>query len=117
MTPNQIARLWLAAFNAHNVKALVRLYEPNAVHCSPKLRAARPETGGRVVGRAALGKWWQDAFDRLPALQYELKSITADRQRAIIIYNRILPGEPTVAVAESFEIRGGLIAASQVFHG
>jgi ketosteroid isomerase-like protein len=57
MTPLQIARAWLDAFNRHDVDALVALYADDATHTSPKIRALHPDTGGKLVGKAALATW------------------------------------------------------------
>ncbi len=112
-----VARAWLRAFNAHDVDALVALYDAAAVHTSPKLRAAKPETGGRVVGRDALAAWFHDAIARLPGLHYEATALTADEDRVWLEYVRRVNGEADMLVAEVFEVRGGKIAASRVYHG
>ena len=117
MKPEQIALAWTEAFNRHDVDVLVGLYAKGALHTSPKLRAARPETEGCIVGKAALRAWWQEAFDRLPGLHYELKQVTASPQRVFIEYLRHAPLEEPMAVAEVFEVRKGLIVASTVYHG
>lgn len=113
----RLARRWLAAFNAQDLDGLLALYAPDAVHISPKLRVAQPETGGRIAGHPALRRWWADAFARLPGLRYEEVSLTADGERVWMEYHRLLPGEATLLVAEVLEVREGLIRASRVFHG
>jgi steroid delta-isomerase-like uncharacterized protein len=113
----EIARAWLTAFNAHDVDALVALYADDATHSSPKIRALYAETGGTLVGRAALADWWNDSNRRLPNLHYVEIAITADDERAIIEYTRHAPNEPPMPVAETFEIRAGKIVASRVYHG
>jgi ketosteroid isomerase-like protein len=113
----EIARAWLRAFNARDLASLVSLYSDDATHTSPKLRDRQPETGGRIVGKAALERWWADAFQRLPTLRYEEKSFTADDRCVVIEYLRHVPGEPPMPVAEFFEIRLGRIFASRVYHG
>ncbi len=113
----QIARAWLAAFNAQDLDALLALYADDAVHTSPKLRARQPETGGKVAGKAALRTWWKDAFARLPGLRYDESGLTADEHRVLLEYVRHAPGEEPMLVAEVFEILGDRIAASRVYHG
>ena len=113
----QIARRWLACFQTHDVDALVALYAETARHTSPKLRVSRPESGGRIHGRAALRVWWADAFQRLPQLRYVEQTLTADGTRVWMEYSRKVPGEPDLPVAEVLEIRDGLIQESRVFHG
>lgn len=112
-----IGRAWLAAFNAHNVDALVALYADDATHTSPKIRALHPDSGGKLVGKAALAAWWRDANRRLPNLRYEPTAIVADGERVIIEYVRHAPGELPMPVAEAFDVRGGQIVASRVYHG
>jgi limonene-1,2-epoxide hydrolase len=116
-TPLQIARAWLEAFNAHDVATLVALYADDATHTSPKIRTLHPETGGKLVGKAALAAWWNAANARLPGLRYEATAIVADGGRAIIEYVRHAPGESPMPVAEAFEVRDGRIVASRVYHG
>ncbi len=115
--PQELARAWVAAFNARDLEALLALYADDAVHHSPKLRARRPETGGNVRGKEALRAWWADSFDRLPGLHYEARRVTASGHLLILEYDRSLPGEATLAVAELFVVRAGRIAESRVYHG
>ncbi len=112
-----IARSWLRAFNAHDVDALVALYDEQATHTSPKIRALHPETGGHLQGKAALARWWRDAIVRLPTLRYEATALTADDDRVFLEYLRHVAGEPPLPVAEVFEVRAGRIVASRVYHG
>lgn len=119
MAPDHIsiARAWFAAFNAHDLDALLALYAADAVHFSPKLLVRQPETGGLIRGTAALRAWWQDAFDRLPDLRYTPTSFTANEERVFMEYLRQVGHEPDMRVAEVLEITNGLIAASRVYHG
>ena len=113
----EIARAWLRAFNAYDVEALVALYAEDCTHTSPKIRALHPETGGKLVGKEALAKWWRDAIARLKGLRYEETALTANDERVFIEYLRHAPNEPPMPVAEAFDIRDGRIQASRVFHG
>ena len=112
-----IAINWIKAFNEHDLEQLLSLYNDNAVHYSPKLKIRQPETNGFVKGKDALRSWWKDAFDRLPTLQYELTSLTANSERVFMEYTRSVEGESDMKVAEALEIKDGLIVASRVYHG
>ncbi len=116
-SPLAIAHAWIAAFNAHDVTALVSLYAPDATHTSPKIRAHHPDTGGKLVGRDALGAWWRDAIARTPGLRYEPFAFTASEDRVFIEYVRHAEGQPAMPVAEAFDIVDGRIVASRVYHG
>ncbi len=112
-----IGRAWIEAFNARDLDALIALYADDCTHTSPKLRAQRPDSGGAIHGKDALRAWWADAYQRLPGLRYEAVTVTADASRVLIEYLRHLPGEPPAPIAEAFEIRGGRIVESRVYHG
>ena len=112
-----IARAWLDAFNAHDVDALVSLYDDACTHTSPKIRALHPDTGGKLVGKPALAAWWRDANARLPNLRYEATAIVAEGATVIIEYIRHAPNEAPMPVAEAFDVRDGRIVASRVYHG
>lgn len=111
-----IAHAWFRAFNAHNLEELVSLYHDHAEHYSPKLKVRQPETHGLIKGKAALRAWWQDSFERLPFLQYEVLTLLADDQRVFMEYIRHVQGEPDLQVGEVLEIENGKIKASRVYH-
>ena len=112
-----IALKWFEAFNTHNLETLLSLYHNDAKHFSPKLKIRKPETNGLVCGKNALREWWQDAFDRLPTLNYVVTSLTANDQRVFMEYIRKVEGEDDMLVAEILEVNDGLIVASRVYHG
>ncbi len=111
-----IAEQWFAAFNEHDLEKLLALYDDDAQHYSPKLKVRQPQTNGYIKGKAALRNWWQDAFDRLPSLQYDVLTITANDERVFMEYIRRVDGEPHMQVGEVLEIQDGLIVASRVYH-
>lgn len=120
MTSNnnkQIALKWFEAFNEHDLEKLLSLYDDQAQHFSPKLKIRQPETKGLIIGKTALRNWWQDAFDRLPSLQYEVKKLTADDEQVFMEYTRHVEGEEDLNVGEVLEIKHGKIVFSRVYHG
>jgi ketosteroid isomerase-like protein len=112
-----IAHKWFDAFNAHDLETILSLYHDDAQHYSPKLKQRQPETHGMVRGKEALAAWWQDAFDRLPTLQYMPTAFTANDDRVFMEYIRRVSGEPDMQIAEVLEIKDGFIVASRVYHG
>jgi len=115
-SPTTIAHAWFKAFNDHNLEHLLILYHDNAEHYSPKLKVRKPETKGFIKGKPALRAWWQDAFDRLPSLHYEVVRITPHESRVFMEYVRQVTGEEDLYVGEMLEIENGLIIRSTVFH-
>lgn len=113
----QIALKWFDAFNTKNLEKLLALYDDEAQHYSPKLKIRQPETNGLIIGKEAMRDWWQDAFDRLPTLQYKVTSLTANSDRVFMEYTRQVQGEEDMLVAEVLEIKDGKIVFSRVYHG
>ena len=112
----KIAYTWFAAFNKHDIEMLLVLYDEDAEHYSPKLKARQPETNGMIKGKPALRAWWTDAFKRLPQLHYELLQLTAEGEQVFMAYIRQTPGEEDLRVGEVLVIRNGKIVASRVYH-
>jgi limonene-1,2-epoxide hydrolase len=118
MHPNErIARAWLDAFNRGDVAALVELYAEACTHTSPKIRVKHPETGGRLVGKAALTAWWTEALEQIAGLRYDATAVTAGEGRVVLEYLRYADGAEPMPVAEAFDIDDGRIVASRVYHG
>lgn len=112
-----IARLWFNAFNEHDLESLLKLYDDQAEHFSPKLKIREPETKGLIQGKEALRKWWQDCFDRLPTLQYHVNKLTADSDQIFMEYTRKVEAEEDMEIGEVLEIKNGKIVFSRVYHG
>ncbi len=112
-----IGKAWLDAFNEQDLEKLLALYDDEARHYSPKLKIRQPETQGLIIGKPALRTWWKDAFERMPDLRYKATSITANDERVFLEYERIVPGEDVLLVAEAYDIVDGKIVYSRVYHG
>jgi len=120
MTPEKlqsIAFKWFETFNNKELEKLLSLYDDDAAHFSPKLKIRKPETNGFVIGKQALREWWQDAFDRLPSLNYKVTSLTANGDRVFMEYIRTADNEEEMLIAEVLDIREDKIVASRVYHG
>ncbi|MEQ9591193.1 MAG: nuclear transport factor 2 family protein [Cyclobacteriaceae bacterium] len=113
---SDIAKQWFAAFNAHDLEKLLSLYDDNAEHFSPKLKIRLPETRGLIKGKSAMRSWWQDSFDRLPTLKYEVVRLTPHDDRIFMEYIRHVQNEEDLFVGEMLEVSNGLIVKSSVFH-
>lgn len=120
MTPEKlqsIAFKWFDAFNNHNLDQLLSLYDDDAEHYSPKLKIAKPETKGLILGKEALRNWWQGAFEQFPSLHYKVTSLTANGDRVFMEYVRTLNGDEDMLVAEVLVVNEDKIVASRVYHG
>ncbi len=115
-TIKQIAIDWFKAFNNHDLESLLNLYADDAEHYSPKLKIHQPESNGLIKGKSELRNWWQDAFNRLPNLNYVILKLTGDEEQIFMEYIRRTPGEADLRVGEVLVIKDGKIIASRVYH-
>ncbi len=112
----QIAVRWFDAFNAHDLDTLLSLYDEEAEHYSPKLKIHQPDTMGLIKGKAALRDWWQDAFNRLPLLHYQVIRLMSDEEQVFMEYIRQVLDEEDLRVGEVLVIQNGRIISSRVYH-
>lgn len=111
-----IANHWFKAFNEKNLENLLALYHDDAQHYSPKLKVRKPETDGLIKGKDSLRSWWEDAFQRLPTLHYEVIRLTPYENRVFMEYIRQVEGEEDMYVGEMLEVSDSRIHVSTVFH-
>ena len=71
------ANAWCAAWNAHDLDAVLRLFHDDIVFTSPLASKVVPESGGVVRGKEALRAYWSAALAQVPDLHFELTSLFA----------------------------------------
>ena len=91
------AQAWLAAWNAHDLDAVMRLFHDDVVFTSPLAAKVVPESQGVLRGKDALRAYWGAALAQLPDLHFELTNLFAGVDTLLIGFR--MNGEP-----ERFEI-------------
>ena len=100
------AEAWRAAWNAHDLDAVLALFHDDVVFTSPLALKVVPESGGILRGKQALRAYWSAALAQVPDLHFELTSLFAGVDSLLIGFR--MNGGP-----ERFEIlrfRGDLAA-------
>lgn len=77
--PLQIARAWIAAFNAHNVAAIVALYAPEAELFDAGMKRRRQ-------GRQQIEEWFTRRFSALPEIHYSPADEIVEGERVAITW-------------------------------
>lgn len=111
-----IADKWFEAFNQHDLESLLKLYDDDAIHFSPKLLVKHPETEGLIKGKSELRKWWKESFDNLPSLKYFPELIICEGENVFMKYKRVVDGQNDLIVGETLRIIEGVIVESRVYH-
>ncbi len=115
-----IARAWIAAFNAHDVAAIVSLYAPDAELNDSGMKRARR-------GRSEIEQWFTTRFTGLSAMTYTSTSELVEGERVVITWTvsgytprllrqRWLARPFTVDGVSVFSIRAGLIERQRGYY-
>lgn len=67
---SRFAGAWIAAWNAHDVEAVLAHYTDDVEFSSPFVAAIVGESSGVLRGKAALRGYWQAALQRIPDLKF-----------------------------------------------
>jgi ketosteroid isomerase-like protein len=84
--PHAFAADWLAAWNAHDVEAVLSHFRDDASFTSPFAARLLPETGGRLVGKQAIRDYWTFGIGRVPDLHFTLVDLFVGVDCLVIAY-------------------------------
>jgi hypothetical protein len=90
---------WVAAWNAHDLDAIMALYAPGVVFQTPTAIATLGIPDGRVEGAQALREHFARGLARLPDLRFDLDRIYVG-VRSIAITYRWADGTPVAELHE-----------------
>jgi steroid delta-isomerase-like uncharacterized protein len=118
--PLRIARAWIAAFNAHDVAALVAFYAPDAELNDSGMKRVRR-------GRAEIEQWFRTRFTRLAEMTYTPASELVDGEMVAITWTvsgytprllgqRWLARPFAVDGVSVFSLRDGLIVRQRGYY-
>ncbi|GKT30087.1 FAD-binding oxidoreductase, partial [Aduncisulcus paluster] len=71
LNPAKFSRDWFAAWNAHDIEAVLEHFDEDAVFTSAYGAQIAPETGGVFSGKQAIRAYWAEALTRNPDLHFE----------------------------------------------
>ncbi|HJV49800.1 MAG TPA: nuclear transport factor 2 family protein [Geothrix sp.] len=100
--PEAFSRHWLAAWNAHDLEAVLTHFEEDVVFTSPVATQILDGSAGVIHGKAALRAYWTRALARIPDLHFELLGVYAGVQSLVLHYRNQ---------------KGGLVCEVLHFHG
>jgi len=69
---NAFAAAWEAAWNRHDIEAVLTDFAEDAVFASPIAAKLLPGSEGRVVGKAAIRAYWQKGLELNPDLRFKV---------------------------------------------
>lgn len=66
---------WVAAWNSHNLEAILSHYTNDFEMTSPVIIQVMGEPSGKLKGKENVGAYWAKALERLPDLHFDLITI------------------------------------------
>jgi predicted ester cyclase len=89
VTRDEIRRFaegWVAAWNAHDLEAILSHYDERAELISPVAEQLLGIPGGKVSGKASLREYFQRGLKAYPELHFELKDVLAGLNSVVLYY-------------------------------
>lgn len=80
------ARDWIAAWNAHDLDAVLAHYADDVVFHSPRIRGVTGRDVDSVRGKTELRAYWSLALGRLPDLRFTLEGVLVGSDALTILY-------------------------------
>ncbi|MEZ0448908.1 nuclear transport factor 2 family protein [Cellulomonas sp. ICMP 17802] len=73
--PAAFAAAWAAAWNAHDLDAVLSHFHDDVVFTSPVAARLFPESGGVLRGKQALRAYWAEGLRRIPDLRFTVERV------------------------------------------
>jgi hypothetical protein len=80
------ARHWIAAWNSHDLDAIMSHYSPDVVLTSPVAATLLIDPSGTVKGHSALRIYFQRGLEAYPNLQFELLDVMRGFSSIVLCY-------------------------------
>jgi hypothetical protein len=117
MTPEQsqaFAKSWYAAWNAHDLDAIMAHYAPTIEHSSPFIKKYNGTDDLSLKGIASVRDYFRRALDRNPTLKFNPLYVTTGLESTTLVYTR-MTGD--LAAEVFFFDTGGKIVRSVSHYG
>lgn len=82
----RFAEQWVAAWNAHDLDAVLSHFTEDAVFTSPVAARILPETNGILRGKDAIRGYWSAGMEKIPDLHFEVIHVYAGLDTIVINY-------------------------------
>ncbi|MCX5733053.1 MAG: nuclear transport factor 2 family protein [candidate division NC10 bacterium] len=86
----QFAEHWVAAWNSHDVNAVLMHYADDFEMTTPMIQRVLGIESGTLKGKAAVGDYWRAALKKAPDLEFSIIEVTSGVGSAGIYYNAIM---------------------------
>jgi len=86
LAPSAFAHEWIAAWNSHDLDAILSHYADDVVLTSPVAARLLNDPSGTVRGKAALRSYFQRGIAAYPNLCFELLEVMSGLSSVVLVY-------------------------------
>lgn len=86
LNAKEFAAEWIAAWNSHNLDAILSHYSPDVVLTSPAAAKILNDPSGTVRGKAALRNYFKLGLDAFPNLHFDLQDVMQGLSSVVLCY-------------------------------
>ncbi len=101
---------WIAAWNTHDLAAILALYSDDFTMSSPYIADVAGEGSGTLLGKVAVGAYWRRALTKYPDLHFEPLHVLAGIDSVTLVYRGL--GGRLAAEVLTIDANGLIRAAS-----
>ena len=83
------AASWYAAWNAHDLDAIMAHYAPTIEHSSPFIKRYNGTDDTSLRGSAAVREYFGRALVRNPTLRFDPEHVTVGLESVVLVYSRM----------------------------
>ncbi|UYQ93238.1 nuclear transport factor 2 family protein [Chitinophaga horti] len=89
MTAAQFAKEWLAAWNSHDLDAIMHHYAESIIFYSPFIRRVNNDPSGCISDKAVLRAYFERALKGYPDLHFELFQVLEGVGSVVLYYKSV----------------------------
>ncbi|KQY24506.1 polyketide cyclase [Cellulomonas sp. Root485] len=106
--PRAFSADWVAAWNAHDIEAVLAHFHDDVVFTSPTAARVVPASGGVVRGKAALRSYWTEALALVPDLHFTVERLYAGVNVLVLGYRNQAGGlvDEVLVFADGLVVEG-----------
>jgi len=86
LNAKEFAADWIAAWNSHNLDAILSHYSPDVVLTSPVAAKILNDPSGTVRGKAALRNYFKVGLEAYPNLRFDLQDVMQGLSSVVLCY-------------------------------
>ena len=90
MNAQKFAEEWIAAWNSHDMEAILQHYAEDIEITTPMIKLAGGMESASLKGKESVRKYWEKALEKIPDLHFELYEVTTGVNSIALYYKSVM---------------------------